>query len=89
MGAKKCLNGTSKVNRRTHGRTFRLIERIGPEGRCFEMKEKIIGAVLEPTPLLVTANQIYDCEEIFRFFLIFFILFGKYCLQYRLYSVVQ
>ena len=47
-GAKRPLNGTSKVNRRTNtrtdrqtdrrtdGRTFRLIESIGPEGRCFE-----------------------------------------------------
>ena len=35
-GAKICLNGTSKLNRRTdgrtHGQTFWLIERIGPEG---------------------------------------------------------
>ena len=40
VGAKRRLNGTSKVNRRTNGqtdgRTFRLIESIGPEGRCFE-----------------------------------------------------
>ena len=44
VGAKKPLNGTSKVNRQTHRRTdkhtdrrtFRLIERIGPERRCFE-----------------------------------------------------
>ena len=44
VGAKKRLNGTSKVNsqtakqtnRQTHGRTFLLIESIGPEGRCFE-----------------------------------------------------
>ena len=40
MGAKRRLNGTSKVNRRTDrqtdGLTFRLIESIGPEGRCFE-----------------------------------------------------
>ena len=39
MGAKRPLNGTSKVNtrtdRHTHRRTFRLIESIGPEGRCF------------------------------------------------------
>ena len=43
-GAKRRLNGTSKVNRRTnrrtdgptHRRTFQLIESIGPEGRCFE-----------------------------------------------------
>ena len=42
--AKRPLNGTSKVNRqtdrqtdtRTHRRAFRLIESIGPEGRCFE-----------------------------------------------------
>ena len=48
VGAKRRLNGTSKVNtrtnRRTDGqtdlqtdrRTFRLIESIGPEGRCFK-----------------------------------------------------
>ena len=44
VGAKRPLNGTSKVNRRTDGqtdgrtdrRTNRLIESIGPEGRCFE-----------------------------------------------------
>ena len=40
MGAKRPLNGTSKVNRRTDGRTDgrtnRLIESIGPKGRCFE-----------------------------------------------------
>ena len=53
MGAKKRLNVTSKVNRRTDGQshrrtnkqTFRLIESIGPEGQCFEnlwTKKKII-----------------------------------------------
>ena len=40
VGAKRPLNGTSKVNRQTDGqtdrRTFRLIESIGPGGRCFE-----------------------------------------------------
>ena len=40
VGAKRPLNGTSKVNRHTNiqtdRRTFRLIESIGPEGRCFE-----------------------------------------------------
>ena len=40
VGAKRPLNGTSKVNRQTNRqtdkRTFRLIESIGPEGRCFE-----------------------------------------------------
>ena len=40
VGAKRRLNGTSKVNTRTNGqtdrRTFRLIESIGPEGQCFE-----------------------------------------------------
>ena len=37
MGTERRLNGTSKANRltdgRTHGQTFQLIERIGPEGR--------------------------------------------------------
>ena len=40
VGEKIALNGTSKVNRHTNTRTdrqtFRLIESIGPEGRCFE-----------------------------------------------------
>ena len=40
VGAKRPLNGTSKVNKHTNTqtdrRTFRLIESIGPEGRCFE-----------------------------------------------------
>ena len=44
MGAKRPLNGIKKVirqtnthtDRRTVRRTFRLIESIGPEGRCFE-----------------------------------------------------
>ena len=48
VGAKRPLNGTSKVDRQTnrqtdgqtHRRTFRLIESIGPEGRCFENKGK-------------------------------------------------
>ena len=43
-GGKRPLNGTSKVNRQTDRQTdkptniwtFRLIESIGPEGRCFE-----------------------------------------------------
>ena len=47
MGAKRRLNGTSKVNRRTHTqtdtRTNRLIESIGPEGRCFENSESTYG----------------------------------------------
>ena len=45
MGAKKRLNGTSKVNRQTHRRTdkrtFRLIESIGPEGQCFGNTDKV------------------------------------------------
>ena len=44
MGAKRRLNGTSKVNtrtsRHTDRRTFWLIENIGPEGRCFENREE-------------------------------------------------
>ena len=47
VGAKRPLNGTSKVNTQTdrqtdgqtHRRTNRLIESIGPEGRCFKNKE--------------------------------------------------
>ena len=46
VGAKRPLNGTSKVNRQTDTHTqtniwtFRLIESISPEGRCFEKEEK-------------------------------------------------
>ena len=40
VGAKICLNSTSKVNTRTHTQTNRLIESIGPEGRCFEKPER-------------------------------------------------
>ena len=40
VGAKRCLNGTSKVitrtDRCTDRRTFWLIESIGPGGQCFE-----------------------------------------------------
>ena len=40
VGAKRAFNGTSKVNRQTDRQTqiwtFRLIESISPEGRCFE-----------------------------------------------------
>ena len=39
MGAKRRLNGTSKsehTDTDTNIWTFRLIESIGPEGRCFE-----------------------------------------------------
>ena len=53
MGAKRPLNGTSKVNTQTDRQTDRqtdkqtnthiwtnqLIERIGPEGRCFENRD--------------------------------------------------
>ena len=50
VGAKRPLNGTSKVNRqtdrqtdrRTDRRTFQLIESIGPEGRCFENLESAL-----------------------------------------------
>ena len=47
MGAKRPLDGTSKSEQtdtqtdvRTDGRTNRLIESIGPEGRCFEKKTR-------------------------------------------------
>ena len=47
VGAKRPLNGTSKVNTQTDTQTFRLIESIGPEGRCFEKayQNKIIEAL--------------------------------------------
>ena len=45
VGAKRRLNGTSKVNThtdtQTHIWTFRLIESIGPEGRCFEKVKRL------------------------------------------------
>ena len=41
MGAKRCLNGTSKVNKHTDMWTNRLIESISPEDRCFEQIKKI------------------------------------------------
>ena len=60
VGAKRTLSGTSKVNRQTHRwtdkhtdrRTFRLIESIGPEGRCFENLH-----------VLNMCNLIYDLEK--------------------------
>ena len=49
MGAKRRLNGTSKVNTQTdtqtHRRTNQLIESIGPEGQCFENFEQKITHV--------------------------------------------
>ena len=54
MGTKRHLNGTSKVNRQTNTqtdrRTFRPIEGIGPEGRCFENHDTIntITSILIP-----------------------------------------
>ena len=42
VGAKRPLNGTSKVNKHTDIWTNRLIESIGPEGRCFENSGKNI-----------------------------------------------
>ena len=55
VGAKRLLNGTSKVNRRTNTptdrRTNRLIESIGPEGRCFENQPDMpVLTKLRPPP---------------------------------------
>ena len=54
VGAKRPLNGTSKseqTDRHTNTRTNRLIESIGPNGRCFEKKKKIvIPDTGHPTP---------------------------------------
>ena len=37
VGAKRPLNGTSKVNRQTHGQTDKHTDgHFDPEGRCFE-----------------------------------------------------
>ena len=54
VGAKRPLNGTSKVNRqtnrqtdtRTHRRTFRLIESIGPIKWCFEDIEEMMSELI-------------------------------------------
>ena len=66
------LNGTSKVNtqmdkqtdRRTDRRTFRLIESIGPEGRCFEnlIEKKIIIFFVYSFKLLCTNS--WSCSII-------------------------
>ena len=52
MGAKRRLIGTSKVNthttKQTNIWTFRLIESIGPEGRCLEN--------FEPQQIIETAK---------------------------------
>ena len=53
MGAKRRVNGTSKVNRQTdrqkdrqtHIWTNRLIENIGPEGQWFENNKSMISHV--------------------------------------------
>ena len=63
-GAKRPLNGTSKVNRqtnrqtdtRTHRRTFQLIESIGPEGQCFEKKGSWIAGSKHSAGLLRDTN---------------------------------
>ena len=64
VGAKRPLNGTSKVNiqthTQTHRRTFWLIKSIGPEGRCF----KINGSLQDmfstnPTSLLTYFSLLF------------------------------
>ena len=54
VGAKRRLNGTSRVNtwtdRQTHRQTFRLIESIGPEGRCFENRKQLDIPLYTPYP---------------------------------------
>ena len=74
LGAKRPLNGTSKVNthtdrqmdRRTDGRTFRLIESIGPEGRCFENTQRYYINVLEAMErgFQVDLDEAIHCVEI-------------------------
>ena len=52
--AKRPLNGTSKVNRQTDTQkdkqtqigTFRLIESIGPKGRCFENQKSQVNLIV-------------------------------------------
>ena len=68
VGAKRRLNGTSKVNRQTDGqtdgRTLRLIESIGPEGRCFEnfiyVKQRLLVKPSFYSKLAVTFKFYYE-----------------------------
>ena len=66
VGAKIPLNGTSKVNRQTdkqtHRRSFRLLESIGPEGRCFENDESKGGGGLAKVDMAVKGGR--GVEEI-------------------------
>ena len=71
VGAKRRLNGTSKVNtwtdRQTDKRPFWLIESIGPEGRCFEN---------------ICFIRLYSFLEHFWFIEYNTVNQGKLCLQY-------
>ena len=65
VGAKRRLNGTSKseqTHRLTHRHTHiwknRLIESIGPEGRCFENERE--------GPLYYSVSQILNYDSIWR-----------------------
>ena len=63
MGANRRLNGTSKseqTNTHTQGRTDRLIESIGPEGRCFENDlSSMFEACLRICQILINQKNTY------------------------------
>ena len=70
VGAKRPLNRTSKVNThtdrhtdgQTHRQTFRLIEIIGPEGRCFE-NYLISHFIILNNGILISNSSIFPQSE--------------------------
>ena len=62
-GAKRPLNGVSKfdgqTNTQTHIQTFRLIERIGPEGRFFEKHDILYE---QPHTTLHALSSYFFCQ---------------------------
>ena len=73
VGAKRRLNGTSKseqTDTRTDTRTFRLIESIGPEGRCFEKasRQKVFCMISSAPKLkhIFTKTQYFDQRQIIQ-----------------------
>ena len=90
VGAKRYLNGSSKVNTqtdtRTHRRTNRLIESIGKEDRCFEKslkwtKPTVLFSLLNcwlPSLLYKVAFQSYN--ELIHLFWEFSMVYLDNCL---------
>ena len=70
LGAKRPLNGTSKVNthtdrqtdKRTDRRTFRLTESIGPEGQCFEKIMVIV--ILSASVKRFSVSRMWDFKKL-------------------------